>query len=341
MVVDDLADPLAVAMEDKPVDTHVLVPGNAHSLDQPGFVAERTKRRHKPAIAVAPLADIVGRRTINVELGIVKDFSDPLDGPRREVAARPQAALLDRLAALSLGRTIGVGIGTGIPDLPVQALPGGVGTASLAPVSRPAARPGAGPGAGAGARPASLIVRGRIVGLDVAKRLEAVAGTRAQVKVQVEMWVAVLLIDAAALGDDLVDLGAAQGGGLLVRGGGGLGAAAGEVLGGRALGQAQGELVAGEDGRGWERVLVVSYVCLSGGLTLPPHRGVESAPEVVKLLLGRQLNLRGVALYKDGHLGDHGPAGRAVGRSITIKRHGGELLLNPHTQSLLKPDSSL
>jgi hypothetical protein len=148
------------------------------------------------------------------------------------------------------------------------------------------------------------------------------------------MWVAVLLVDAAALGDDLVDLGAAQGGGLLVRGGGGLGAAAGEVLGGRALGQAQGELVAGEDGRGWERVLVVSYVCLSGGLTLPPHRGVESAPEVVKLLLGRQLNLRGVALYKDGHLGDHGPAGRAVGRSITIKRHGGELLLNPHTHNL-------
>ena len=71
------------------------------------------------------------------------------------------------------------------------------------------------------------------------------------------MGVAVLLVDAGALGDDLLDLGAAQGGGVLVRGRGGLGAAAGEVLGRGALGDALGELVLGEDGCCWTCVLVV------------------------------------------------------------------------------------
>lgn len=62
------------------------------------------------------------------------------------------------------------------------------------------------------------------------------------------MRVAVLLVDAAALGHDLVDLGAAQRRRLLVGRGGPLGAAAGEVLGRGPLGEPLGELVLGEDG---------------------------------------------------------------------------------------------
>jgi hypothetical protein len=72
------------------------------------------------------------------------------------------------------------------------------------------------------------------------------------------------------------------------------------------------------------------------GLTLAPNWGVESTPEVVELLLRGQLNLRRVALYEDGHLGDHGPTTTwAVGRSIAVQRHG-DLLLNPHTQYFQK-----
>lgn len=82
------------------------------------------------------------------------------------------------------------------------------------------------------------------------------------------MGVAVLLVDAGALGDDLLDLGAAQGGGVLVRGRGGLGAAAGEVLGRGALGDALGELVLGEDGCCWTGVLVVCSLSVGNVLCM-------------------------------------------------------------------------
>lgn len=65
------------------------------------------------------------------------------------------------------------------------------------------------------------------------------------------MRVAVLLVDAPALCDDLFNLGAAQRGGFFVGGGGGLATTADEVFGCGMLGEARGEGVLREDGGCW------------------------------------------------------------------------------------------
>ena len=95
-----------------------------------------------------------------------------------------------------------------------------------------------------------VTVRG-VVGGVAAQRLETVAAVRPEVIVEIKVRIAVLLVDAPALGHDLVDFGSAQGSGLLIRRGGRLAAAAGEVLDRRAFGQTLGKFILGEDGCCW------------------------------------------------------------------------------------------
>lgn len=94
LVVNDLAEPLPVAVEHEAVHAHVLVVRDADPLDQAGLVAHGAQRRHEPAVAVAPLADVVRRGAVDVELGVVKDLPHPLDRLRVEIASRPAAPRL-------------------------------------------------------------------------------------------------------------------------------------------------------------------------------------------------------------------------------------------------------
>lgn len=75
---------------------------------------------------------------------------------------------------------------------------------------------GPGPGAGAAAARVRVRVRGEVRVGDVVEGFEAVAPAGLEVELEVEVRVAVLLVEAPALLDDLVDLGAAEGGGFVV-----------------------------------------------------------------------------------------------------------------------------
>lgn len=80
LVVNDFAEPLAIAMKDEAVDAHVLVVSNAHLLDQARLVAEVAQRSHEPAVSISALAHIIGCRSVYIKLRVVKDVNDSLDG---------------------------------------------------------------------------------------------------------------------------------------------------------------------------------------------------------------------------------------------------------------------
>ncbi len=79
LVIDNLAEPLAIPVKHKPIHADILVVGDAGALDQPRLVTKCAQGRHQPAVAVPSLADIIRRGTVDVELGVIKDISHPLD----------------------------------------------------------------------------------------------------------------------------------------------------------------------------------------------------------------------------------------------------------------------
>jgi len=166
-------------VEDEAVHADDLVVGHADALDEPGLVAERAQRRHEPAVAVAALAHVVGRGPVDVELRVVEDVDDALDGLRPE-------------------GDVGVAVGT---------------------------RKAAGPGRRRPGQAVALAALVLVVGLlgparvaPVVQAVQAVAAVELEVQLEVEVRVTVLLVDAAALLDDLGHLGLANGRRLVVRG---------------------------------------------------------------------------------------------------------------------------
>lgn len=264
LVIDNLTEPLAIPMEHKPIHAHLLVARHTHPLDQPGLVAERAQRRHEPAVAVAALAHIVRRRPVNVKLGIIEDVIHALHRLGLERMPRPATRILTRpflpplCPALLLTTITRAAANTTTPFLqrrPLQLRP----PWPPIPIPPPPPPPSPPPHTLTLTTTTTLAPVTAVGNLTtvlqplVGERLEAVATARAQVKVEVEVRVAVLLVDAAALGDDLGDLGAAERRGLLVRGRRLLGRAARQVLGRGALGEAGREVVAREERRCWLR----------------------------------------------------------------------------------------
>jgi hypothetical protein len=223
LVVDDLAEPLTVAVEYESIDAHLLISGYTDALNQaflvtecaqsavvPGHLlapylrvaqnqagsGEEIKRRgaairKQPTIPSIPLPHILRSRPINEELGVIEDVRHALHSQRAK--GRVLVVVVAVVAVLESAAAVGQG-------------------------------------------------------------LEAVALAALEVVLEVEVRVAVLAVDGAALVGDLLDLGAADGGGLGVRGLCGAFGGAGGVLG-----CLFGVLVLRDDGCcWWVGVLVVS-----------------------------------------------------------------------------------
>jgi hypothetical protein len=79
LVINNLAIPLAIAVEDKAIDTHRRLLGHTDPLNESWLAAQRAQRRHQPAVPVAALPDVLSRRPVDVEMGGVKDVGDALD----------------------------------------------------------------------------------------------------------------------------------------------------------------------------------------------------------------------------------------------------------------------
>lgn len=60
--------------EHKAIDTNLLVMFDADLVDQPFHISQATEGRHEIAIPIAALANITGRGTVDVELGVVEDI---------------------------------------------------------------------------------------------------------------------------------------------------------------------------------------------------------------------------------------------------------------------------
>lgn len=66
-------------MKDKSIHAHIYVVSNATAFDKPGLVTQCAKRRHQPAIAIAALPYVVGRGSVDEELGVVENVDDSFD----------------------------------------------------------------------------------------------------------------------------------------------------------------------------------------------------------------------------------------------------------------------
>src|SRR5271154_1639128 len=75
--------PLAVSVEDKAVDSHDFVSGNAHFVNQAFHVPQATEGSHQVAVAISTLSHITRRRPIDVELRLLEDVGNSLDPFRR------------------------------------------------------------------------------------------------------------------------------------------------------------------------------------------------------------------------------------------------------------------
>lgn len=149
---------------------------NAAALDQPRLIANRAQRSHQPTVPVPALPDIICRRAVDVELGVVEDVHHPLDslGPKRIVAA-----------PICRRGIVPIGLVQQVHDR------GGSRRVGRVPVLE-------------GRLPA-VVVEALVI-LDVVERVETVPPVELEVDLQVEMRVTVLLVDAPALLDYLGDL---------------------------------------------------------------------------------------------------------------------------------------
>jgi hypothetical protein len=60
-------------VENKPINTNLLVSCNADVLNQIFHITQRAKCRHEPAIPLFSLTDVIRGSTFNEELGALKD----------------------------------------------------------------------------------------------------------------------------------------------------------------------------------------------------------------------------------------------------------------------------
>lgn len=202
-------------MENKPVHAHFMIVRHAAPLDQAGLVADGAQRGHEPAVAVSALADVVCRGAIDEELRVVEDIYNSLDGLRTEL----------RLAVGISGRHGGV-----LPVDTVQHAHGAGGGKWRLQVVFAVLE-----------RRVPAVVIAAVVVLDIVQRVQAVPPVELEVNLQVEVRVSVLLVDPAALFDDLGDLVPALCCGVLVGLLGGLGRA--EALSRGAFGCALREVI--------------------------------------------------------------------------------------------------
>ena len=93
LVVNDLTEPLAIAMEHKPIHAHIRILGYADPLNEARLIAQGTQSSHQPAVAVMALTNIVRAGSLDEKFGIVKDFSNPLGRLGFEVGTRPTRAM--------------------------------------------------------------------------------------------------------------------------------------------------------------------------------------------------------------------------------------------------------
>jgi hypothetical protein len=84
-IVNNLGNPRAITVKDKPVDTHILIMSNTELLDQASLFTKRAQSSHEPAVSVAPLSNIIGSRAVDVEARLVKDVTNTLNTLRRKV----------------------------------------------------------------------------------------------------------------------------------------------------------------------------------------------------------------------------------------------------------------
>lgn len=182
LVVDDLTEPLTIPVEHKSINANLLVVSHTALLDQARLVTNGAQRSHKPAVTVPTLTDVVGRGPVDEKLGLVKYVHDPLDRKRAE---------------LRLAVPIRAGGSGGLPLDAVQHAQSagcGHGRRRLQHVE-----------AVLGRRVPAVVVAAVVV-LDVVQRVQAVPAVEFEVDLQVEVRVPVLLVDPAALPDDLGDL---------------------------------------------------------------------------------------------------------------------------------------
>lgn len=201
-------------MEHEPIHADLLIPRHTHPLNQARLVAQRAQRRHQPAIPVLPLPHIVRRRPINIELGIIKDLTHPLDRLGPEAASRPSPKPShipprhppthrpSTPSSTTLNHTITITTPPPPPPLPPVSVPLPLPPHIPTPIPPPTRTP-----------LTLILTPTKILPPLIAQRLETVARLGAQVIVEIKVRVAVLLVDAAALGDDLRYFCAAEGGG--------------------------------------------------------------------------------------------------------------------------------
>lgn len=201
-------------MENEPVHAHLMVVRHAAPLDQAGLVADGTQSGHEPAVAIPALADVVGGGAVDEEFGVVEDIYNSLDGLRAELRfAVPISGRHGVLPVDAVQHAQGAGGGKGRLQVVFAVLE----------------------------RRIPAVVIAAVVVLDVVQGVEAVPPVELEVDLQVEVRVSVLLVDPAALFDDLGDLVPALRCGILVRLLGGLGRA--EALGRGAFGCALREVI--------------------------------------------------------------------------------------------------
>lgn len=74
-------------MEYEAIDANSLVVSHTELLDQPWLIAKCAQCRHKPAIAVSTLPNIVCGRAVDVELWLIEDIDNSLDASGSELGA--------------------------------------------------------------------------------------------------------------------------------------------------------------------------------------------------------------------------------------------------------------
>src|SRR4051794_9164239 len=69
---------ILTSMEYEPVHSNLLILCNTCPLDQAFLIAEGTECAHEPTVTVIPLANIICRGTVDVELRLLENVLHPL-----------------------------------------------------------------------------------------------------------------------------------------------------------------------------------------------------------------------------------------------------------------------
>jgi hypothetical protein len=258
LVVNDLTEPLAIAMEHKPIHAHIRILSYADPLNEARLVAQGTQSSHQPTVAVMALTNIVRARSLNEKLGVIKNFSNPLDRLGFEVGTRPTRATPCAIPICKFREPRSLGplffLTTG--SLVLSDVPSLIrNTTQVSGSSNPSII--------AGYAILRVAVRRVIVVVFViTQRLETVAAASTQVEVEVEVWVTVLLVHSAALTNDLGDFGLAKGGCFLIRPCRRRGLASSEVFSRGAFGKLFCQLILGKQGNGFPNVSNVFVILI-------------------------------------------------------------------------------